>query len=111
VAAATEGGWRVYVRLGPEKDEWLPWSEPGTRAVADAVAKEAKARGYYGVRVECDKPRRRPGSGRPSQGLSGGETLAVRLQPGDRELCEEAAEREGLVLSEWARRVLLAAAR
>jgi hypothetical protein len=51
------------------------------------------------------------GPGRPpvSKKLAKGSLLSVRFSSEERRGLEQAAEREGLKLSEWARRILLAA--
>ncbi len=57
------------------------------------------------------KPRA-PRIGRPPvpKKLAKASLLSVRFAEGERRIIEEAAERDGVGLSEWARRVLVAAA-
>jgi hypothetical protein len=49
----------------------------------------------------------KPGRPRVPKKLAKGSLLSVRFSESEREALENAAEREGLRLSEWARRVLL----
>jgi hypothetical protein len=51
----------------------------------------------------------KPGRPRVPKKLAKGSLLSVRFSEGEREALERAAEREGLRLSEWARRKLLEA--
>lgn len=54
-----------------------------------------------------------PRIGRPPvpKKLAKASLLSVRLAEGERKLIEQAAKRDGVGLSDWARRVLLAAAK
>jgi hypothetical protein len=54
--------------------------------------------------------RAKPGRPRVPKKLAKGSLLSVRFSESEREALERSAEREGLKLSEWARRALLTAA-